>query len=253
MRIVRLILGIDGASACWNMAVDEALLISATQGRGRETLRLYVFKPHAVTIGYFQRIREVVDLEKAKELGADVVRRFTGGGAVYHDTYGEVTYSYLTKAVGPLSDVYRSYEIICRAIVVAAKKLGVNAEFVPINDVVVKGRKFSGSAQARRGCWLLQHGTFMYATNLETLSQLLLPQEKKLRQRGLSSIRQRVTTISDELKRRVELHEVVEALIKGFGEAMGIKFVEDELSDYELRLAKELVDKYRSYEWNFRR
>ena len=254
MRRVRLIIEERGAPAYWNMAVDEALLELSARGRGIETLRLYIFRPHAVTIGYFQRIREVVNLEAAQRLGVDVVRRFTGGGAVYHDPEGEVTYSYSAPLTPGLRDVARSYRIICMGIVEAARLLGVtNVEFVPVNDVVANGRKFSGSAQGRRGEWLLQHGTFMYATDLDRLAELLVAPREKLASHGVRAVRQRVTTISEVLHREVTRDEVVRALVKGFEKALGIELEEGELTEEELRLAEELSEKYRSAEWNFRR
>ncbi|MEM0486808.1 MAG: lipoate--protein ligase family protein, partial [Sulfolobales archaeon] len=83
---------VDEGSGCYNMAMDEALLFTVAMG-GVPTLRLYVFNKPTVTLGYFQKVEEVVDLEFARKEGIDVVRRVTGGGAVYHDPEGEVTYS----------------------------------------------------------------------------------------------------------------------------------------------------------------
>ena len=93
------------------MALDEALLEGVRRGVSPPTLRLYAFTPSAVTMGRFQRAAEVVDLELADKLGVPVVRRITGGGAVYHDEFGEVTYSVMAPVdlfPGSILDSYRT-------------------------------------------------------------------------------------------------------------------------------------------------
>jgi len=247
----RLLLG-EG-SAEWNMAVDEALLELRKASRSPSTLRLYVFKPSAVTIGYFQKIAEAVNLEYAKSRGIPVVRRPTGGGSVYHDENGEVTYSIVAMVGEVPRDIEESYRVICAGVVYALEELSLEAEFVPINDVVVRGRKISGSAQLRRGDAVLQHGTLMYATDLETLASVLKAPKEKLVSKGATSILERVTTVSRELGRRVTKDEVVRAMIKGFSRALGVEFVEGQLTPEERRLAEKLLEKYRSREWNYKR
>lgn len=239
--------------AYWNMALDEALLELRRRGRSPDTVRLYVFKPSAVTIGYFQKVREAVDLEYAEAAGIPVVRRATGGGSVYHDEKGEVTYSIVTAVDKVPRDIVESYRYICRGLVYALEELGLRAEFVPVNDVVVGGKKISGSAQLRRERGILQHGTLMYATDLEVLARVLKAPREKLVARGISSIYERVTTASRELGRRVTREEAVEALRRGFERALGVELVPGSLTEEELELARELVEKYRSREWNFRR
>ena len=243
----------NGGPADWNMAVDEAMMELRRQGKVPNTLRLYVFRPSAVTIGYFQKISEAVDLEYAEAKGIPVVRRPTGGGSVYHDENGEVTYSVVTIVGEVPADIEESYRVICAGIVYALEELGLEAEFVPVNDVIVRGRKISGSAQLRRGHAVLQHGTLMYATDLETLARVLKAPKEKLASKGVRSILERVTTVSRELGRRVTREEVVDAMVKGFSRALGVDFVEGELTREELELAEKLREKYRSREWTFRR
>ncbi len=244
---------IDPGDVFWQMAVDEALLELRRRDRSPSTLRLYIISPSAVTIGYFQKIREAVDLEYAEERGIPVVRRVTGGGSVYHDENGEVTYAVIAK-VGELpADVVESYRAICSGLVEALKELGLEAEFVPINDVVVGGKKISGSAQLRRGDAVLQHGTLLYATDLETLARVLKAPKEKLAEKGVRSIYERVTTVSKELGREVSRDEVVEAMVKGFSRALGVELEPGSLTEEEVELARRLEAKYRSREWNFRR
>lgn len=245
---------IDKGSVYWNMAVDEAMLLLRDKEAIPNTLRIYVFSPSAVTFGYFQKIRDAINIEFLKEKNIDFTRRITGGGSVYHDEHGEVTYSIVAAIDDIARDVQESYRIICRGIVYAVKAFGLNAEFMPVNDVVVNKKKISGSAQARKKNALLQHGTLMYNTNLDILAKSLKAPEEKLEAHGVKSIRERVTTLSIELGRRVERSEVIEALVNGFKKALGIEeFITGTYSRQELELASQLTTKYSSHEWIYRR
>lgn len=232
--------------AAFNMAVDEAILIS-----GIPTVRLYRFLPSAVTIGYFQRVKSSVNLDEARRLGVQVVRRITGGGAVYHDARGELTYS----VAGPEglfpSDIRESFRYVCEGVMGAIRRLGLEPEFSGINDILIRGRKVSGSAQTRMKGHMLQHGTLMYATDLETLAKLISPPEEKLRGKGVRSVLERVTTIEKELGRRVSYEEVKEAAIESFS-TLG-ELDEGGLTEGELRAVEKLEGKYRDNGWNFRR
>ncbi|MGC8983051.1 MAG: lipoate--protein ligase family protein [Desulfurococcaceae archaeon] len=249
---LRVVLDLEGRDVYWQMAIDEAMLLLRSRGLIGNTLRLYRFKPSAVTIGYFQKIRDAVNLDYVEKAGIPYTRRITGGGSVYHDENGEVTYSVVLPIEGALSDVQESYRIICSGLVHALRKMGVQAEFAPINDVLVMGRKISGSAQTRRAGFLLQHGTLMYATDLDTLEKALVAPTIKLQSKGVKSVRERVVTLAMVLG-RVELDELVKNLVDGFSAALNATVYYDELSEKELKAAEELVEKYKSREWIFKR
>lgn len=234
------------------MAIDEALLILRAQGKVENTLRLYRFVPSAVTIGYFQKVKEAVNLEFLKEKGVHFTRRITGGGSVYHDANGEVTYSVVLPVEGPLTDVQESYRIICSGLVYALREMNVDAVFVPVNDVVVNNRKISGSAQTRRAGYLLQHGTLMYATDLDMLEKTLLVPTIKLESKGVKSIKERVITLKHVIG-DVDLDMLVKSLVKGFSRALSAEIHYDQLGEDELELAKQLVSKYRDSTWIFKR
>ncbi len=244
---------ISEGDGSWNMAVDEALLDLRGEGLIPSTVRLYVFKPSCVTIGYFQRIADTVNLDVTVKLGIDVIRRPTGGGAVFHDSRGEVTYSLVASLDEIPENVEESYRFICRGVVEALKGLGLEAEFVPVNDIVVNGRKISGSAQLRRKNAVLQHGTLMYATRLNVLAAVLKARKEKLASHGVSSIADRVTTVSRELGRSVVKEEVIQALWKGFEKALNKRLTPASLTKLELEKARSLLPKYRSREWLFKR
>jgi len=244
---------INEGDAYWNMAIDEAMLLLKDKGEIPNTLRLYVFNPSAVTIGYFQRVSDAVNLDFLNERKIPFTRRITGGGSVYHDVNGEVTYSVVASINDVATDVLKSYEIICKGLVYAIGKFGLKAQFVPINDVVVNGKKISGSAQSRKKTALLQHGTLMYNTDLVTLASTLKASKEKLMSHGVKSILERVTTLSRELGRTVTKEETIEAMVEGFSKALNVELEKGELTEKEVELAKKLVEKYKSKEWIFKR
>lgn len=237
---------LESGDAATNMAVDEALMRFGTP-----TVRFYRFSPSSVTIGYFQRVSSAVNLDEVSRLGVKVVRRITGGGSVYHDENGELTYSVVAPEGFFPRGLAESMRYICEGVVRTVRAFGLGAEFSGVNDVVVARRKISGSAQAREHGILLQHGTIMYATDLERLASILAAPKEKLSDKGVSSILERVTTISRELKRVVSFDEVLNAALEGFS-FLG-EFQEGELSEEEWRLVDMLVEKYSSDDWNFRR
>jgi len=244
---------IDEGPVHWQMALDEALLVLKSKEKIPNTIRLYVMSPTAVTIGYFQKISESVNLAYVNEKGIPVVRRITGGGAVLHDQFGEITYSVIVSSKDVPENILESYKVICSGIIETLRLFGLQAEFMPINDVLVGGKKVSGSAQARRPGAVLQHGTLMYNTDLEALAKALLVPKEKLASHGVRKITERVTTISKSLGREVDKDEVIKYMRRGFEKVFGITLEEGFLSEEEMRLAKELEKKYRSKEWNFRR
>jgi len=252
LKKLRLIVD-EGHDVYWNMAFDEAMLELRIKKIIPETLRLYTFKPSAITVGYFQKIEDSINLKEALNLKIDFTRRFTGGGAVYHDARGEITYSLVLDVGKSYADIEESYRRICMGIVYALELLGLKGYFQPVNDVLVCGRKISGSAQARRGNVLLQHGTLMYGTDIDILSKVLIVPREKLKTHAIKSLKERVTTISQELKGQVSREEVLIVLTEGFRKALNVEFTIDKPTPEELNLTKQLMCKYRSREWIFKR
>ncbi|MEM3654123.1 MAG: biotin/lipoate A/B protein ligase family protein [Candidatus Bathyarchaeia archaeon] len=245
------IIGLSINDAYMNMAIDEAILKLCSIKKSPNTLRLYRWNPSAVSIGYFQSIEDEVNIEACKIMGIDVVRRITGGGAVYHDFEGEITYSLIVKEDNPKIpfDIIKSYETICKGIILGLKELGLNPEFKPINDIVINNKKISGNAQTRKSGVVLQHGTILLDSNIQTMFKVL-----KVRDKMITAVEERVTTIKKELGRKPSFEEVEEALKHGFEDALQVNFFEGSLTPEELKLAKELKEnKYSTKEWIFKR
>jgi len=236
----------------YNMAIDEAIAKCIGENLSPPTLRLYGWWPRAVSIGYFQEIREEVNLEFCKENNIEVVRRITGGGAVIH-TEGELTYSFIVKNDGNYVpfDIEESYKVICTPIINALKRIGVNARFRPINDIEVEGRKISGSAQTRKYGAILQHGTLLLSFDYSLLSALKIKYEK-LADKQLKDITKRVVSLKD-LGYDISREEMAEILAEEFKKYFKLEIFYGEINEFERKSAMELINKYKSYEWNYRR
>ncbi|AJF60974.1 TPA: lipoate--protein ligase family protein [Candidatus Woesearchaeota archaeon] len=233
--------------AFMNMAIDEAVSESVAEG-GEPTIRFYRWLPSAVSIGYFQSMDDVVDARKCRKLGISIVRRRTGGGAVYHSHDGEITYS----VIGPVGmfpkNIIESYKEICGWVVKGLKNIGIDAQFVPINDIVVGNKKISGNAQTRRNNVLLQHGTILYDVDVKRMFTVLKIPDEKIRDKIIKSVEERVTRVIDYKK--VTREDTYNALLKGFTE--GKEFSFGELAEEEIKRARQLVEeKYSTREWNF--
>jgi len=244
------ILGLETHDAYFNMALDEAVSGAIRTGASSPTIRFYTWEPNAVSIGYFQSIRDEVNLEVCRELGVDCVRRWTGGGAVYHDFEGEITYSVIAPVGIFPKNIIESYALICGWIVKGLKVLGIEAEFRPINDILVKNKKISGSAQTRRGGILLQHGTLLYKLDLEKMFNVLNVSKQKITDKMIKNARDRVTCV--QMHCDAGKMEVYEALVDAFTE--GKDYEIGIWSRDELARARELAEKkYRSDAWTYLR
>ena len=233
-----------------NMSIDEALLEFIKDGKSWPTIRFYRWKPSAVSIGTFQSMEKEINLDRCKELGVNHIRRITGGGAVYHDYFGEITYSVIAPQSEFPQGIRESYKFICDWIVGGLSLLGIKAEFAPINDILVAGKKISGNAQTRKHGVLLQHGTVLYKTDLRTMFSVLNISTEKISDKMIKSVEERVTSVSKHSSASME--ELAEALQKGF--TKGKEFELGKLTNEELARAEELARTiYASDAWNFSR
>ena len=253
------LLKLETRNAFMNMAIDEAVLKARIAGIVPNTLRFYRWKPSAISIGRFQKVSEEVHVENCRRCGADIVRRITGGGAVYHDYEGEITYSVVvSKRDLGSRDAVSAYNTICGGLIKAAKILGVNADFDPGDpkqcpNIMIRGRKFSGSAQLHKRGVILQHGTFMVKTDLAKMFTFLKVPWARSLEEALRVARKRLASIEWELQSSISNEKAYEALAGGFRKALNIELVEEDREDYEKDLAEKLCkEKYATDTWNFR-
>jgi lipoate-protein ligase A len=248
--VVWRLIELEGHDAYFNMAADEAIGKEILERRARPTIRFYTWKPCAVSIGHFQSMRDEIDVEKCKELGIDYIRRKTGGGAVYHDEKGELTYSVIAPQELFPKGILESYKAICGWVVDALRALGMDANFAPINDIVVEGKKISGNAQSRSGGILLQHGTILYDLNLEKMFSVLKISKEKIADKMIKDARMRVTCVREHAA--IDRGALYRALLDGF--TNGKECEAGALSVGELRIIEELErTEYKTDSWNFMR
>jgi lipoate-protein ligase A len=233
-----------------NMAIDESLMSFVSKGASPATIRFYGWKPACVSIGFFQSISEEVNVKNARNLGVDIVRRYTGGGAVFHEK--EITYSIILPEKKVAKDIIESYSYICQGIILGLEKLGIKAAFKPINDIVINNKKISGNAQTRKRGVMLQHGTILVDVDVEKMFSLLRVGKEKISDKAIDNAKERVTWLKRELDKEVDLETVENCLIEGFSEAMGCDLKRGVLSLEELKLALQFSkEKYSSHNWNF--
>ncbi len=236
--------------AFMNMALDEVILERVIQEKALPTIRFFTWKPSSVSIGNFQGAEQEVNVDVCRKEGISIVRRITGGGSVYHDNKGEITYSVIAPEEFFSKDIVKSYEEICTWIIRGLEKLGVKAVFKPINDVHVQGRKISGSAQTRRKGVLLQHGTILYDADNERIALLLKGRTDKYNEKLTRSVKKRITCVKEHCNATKE--ELISALEESFSK--GKEIVISDYEEEELREAQTLAsEKYSKNEWNYKR
>ena len=231
------------------MAIDEAILTARSKNQVPNTLRFFTWKPVAVTIGFFQSLEQEIDVKKTSELGIDIIRRYTGGGAVLHDK--ELTYSMTLSEKDVPQDIIESYKKICAGIVNGLKSIGIDSAFSPINDIIVNGKKISGNAQTRRSGVVLQHGTILLDVDAKKMFSVLKVPDEKIRDKSIKNVEERVTSLKKELGGRdITLKDLEKALTAGFEQVFDVKFAEGELTLGEIKTAERLYkEKYSTREW----
>ncbi len=180
---------------------------------GEETLFFWRNDP-VVVVGKFQEISKEVDLEFATENQIAVVKRSTGGGAVYQDL-GNLNLSYIYS--GDESLLEQKVQTFCQNIVRFLASIGVEAKWSGRNDLVVldeegKERKISGSAMKIIGNKLLFHMTLLISTNCEIMNRVLTPERSKLESKGITSVRSRVITLEEYLKQIIDIDVLTEKI-----------------------------------------
>lgn len=244
------VIALETHDAYFNMAADEAIGDAVRDGKSLPTIRLYKWLPSAVSIGCFQSMRDEVNIERCNELRIDYVRRRTGGGAVYHDANGEITYSIIGPQSYFPSGIRESYRFICNWIIEGLSAIGIKAEFIPINDIVVDGKKISGNAQTRREGILLQHGTILYRLSLQRMFEVLRVSSEKISDKMIKSAEERVTCVCNHVN--VTENELYNSLLAAF--TKGKDYEMNKMSDEELSLASELANStYKTRAWSFSR
>lgn len=235
-----------------NLAVEEAIPRKVGEGKSPSTVRFW-HNSNTIVLGCFQSAKLEVNFEACKETGTEIVRRFTGGGAVYHDS-GNLNYAIsLQKGheLIPDENLQSVFQRLSEGTIQGLRKLGVKAEFQPLNDIQVEGKKVSGAAGSIRWNTIFHHGCILVNSDLAILGKVLNVPLAKLEDKHVTSVRKRVTTVRDELGRDVSTREVRDAIVQGIEECYRVRVEARSLTKEELGLAEELYQtKYNLLEWN---
>ncbi|MCC9204763.1 lipoate--protein ligase family protein [Arthrobacter sp. zg-Y769] len=231
-----------------HVAMDEVLAEEVGAGKRNPTLRFWEWESPSVVIGSFQSLKNEVDPEGAERHGVTVVRRITGGGAMFMEHGNAITYSlYVPQSLVDGLSFADSYPFLDAWVMESLKKLGISAWYVPLNDMATDQGKIGGAAQKRFSSGgMLHHVTMSYNIDADKMVEVLRIGKEKLSDKGTTSAKKRV----DPLKRQTGLsrEDIIATMMDTFATRYGA--VEAGLSDEELALAEQKVaDKFDTSEW----
>ena len=260
----------------YNMALDEALLNFVSRGEIDPVIRFYTWDPATLSIGYFKRLTKEIDIDKVNEKGYGLVRRQTGGRGVLHDK--ELTYSVIVPESHPEmpSTITEAYRVISEGLLQGFKSLGFDAHFaIPRTkeekdklkqprsavcfdspswyELVVEGRKIAGSAQVRQKGVILQHGSLLQDIDIEDLFDMFKFKNDRLKAKMKEAFVEKAVAINDISDRHITIDEMEEAFEQGFKQGLNIDFKPLTLTDAQQQEVNELIEKYKSDEWNYRK
>jgi len=228
-------------------AMDEVLLDEMAAGRRGPHIRFWNWASPAVIIGRFQSVRNEVNEETANEMGVTISRRMTGGGAMLVEPGGSITYTIAApESLVKGMSFGESYEFFDSWVIDALRELGVDAWYVPLNDITSTGGKVGGAAQARKKGIALHHTTMAYEMAPGVLTKILRVGKEKLSDKGVTSADKRVGPLRQQTD--IDRDVIINHMIGHFRSRFGLtdsSFTEDELS----RLEELVSTKYDTDEW----
>ena len=227
-----------------NLAIEEHLLRNIHLV---EPLLLFYINQPSVILGRNQNSVEEIDPDFVKANDIYVVRRLSGGGAVYHDL-GNLNFSFITHGKKDL----HNFEKFTQPVIAVLRDLGVKATLQGSSDIVVEGKKISGNAQYVSQERMFSHGTILFDTNLENMLRAINPRQVEIESKAVQSIRSFVTNIREHLSVKMDISGLRDALLKGiFGEG---EIPVYQLTDSDWEQIREIAMKrYMTWEWNYGR
>lgn len=229
-----------------NLALEQYIVENF--GESDTFLLFYVNQP-SIIIGRNQNTIEEINTQYVEENNIKVVRRLSGGGAVYHDE-GNLNFSFITKDDG---NSFQNFAKFTKPVVEALNKLGVPAELHGRNDLVVEGRKISGNAMYATKGKMFSHGTLMLDSEIENVVAALKVRKEKIASKGIKSIRSRVANISEFLDEKITMDEFKETILRHiFDVDDTAEIPRYELTDEDWENVKQISrERYRNWDWNY--
>jgi lipoate-protein ligase A len=182
-----------------NLALDEELTMRVGAGDRPPTLRFWGWTSSCIVIGRFQSVRNEVQEASAARLGVEIVRRISGGGAMFIEPEGAITYSiYAPAEMAAGMSFAESYAFFDSWVIAALRSLGIDAFYAPLNDITSAAGKIGGAAQARRGGAILHHTTMAYQMNIPLMMDVLRIGQEKLSDKGIRSADKRVAPLRQQ-------------------------------------------------------
>ncbi|MBC2304960.1 lipoate--protein ligase [Listeria booriae] len=229
-----------------NLAVEEFIL---TELDLDEPVLLFYINQPSIIIGRNQNTIEEINTEYVAKNNIKVVRRLSGGGAVYHDE-GNLNFSFITKDDG---DSFHNFAKFTQPIVEALKKQGVNAELKGRNDLLIDGFKVSGNAQFATKGKMFSHGTLMLDLNLDNVVASLKVRKDKIESKGIKSVRSRVANISEFMEQKMTTEEFRDLLLLDLFDVENVKDVKEYVlteADWE-KIHAISEKRYNNWDWNY--
>lgn len=232
------LLPVEPASPAMNLALDEELTLRVGSGERMPTLRIWSWTAGCIVLGRFQSVRNEVQEENARRLGVEVVRRISGGGAMFIEPEGAITYSlYAPADLAAGMSFAESYSFFDSWVISALRSLGIDAFYAPLNDITSTNGKIGGAAQARRGGAILHHTTMAYTMNIPAMLEVLRIGQEKLSDKGIRSADKRVAPLSQQTD--MPRQEIIDHLVREFGALTDLRdgiLTRDERSGAEQRV-----------------
>lgn len=227
-----------------NLAIEEYALKNLDIN---ETYLLFYINEPSIIIGKNQNTIEEINTEYVESRGIHVVRRLSGGGAVYHDL-GNLNFSFITKDDG---ESFHNFRKFTEPVIKALKKLGVNAELSGRNDIEAEGRKISGNAQFSTKGRMFSHGTLLFDSEMDHVVSALKVKKDKIESKGIKSVRSRVANISEFLTKKINIEEfrslILEYIFEGAEEISEYVLTDEDWENIH-QLSKE---RYQNWDWNY--
>ncbi len=233
-----------------HVALDQVLTEEVAAGRRAPTLRFWEWTESAAILGSYQSVSNEVDLDAAQAEGIQVIRRVSGGGAMFMEAGNVVTYSLYvpTELVAGMSFA-ESYAYLDSWVLTALREIGVNATYQPLNDIASPAGKIGGAAQKRMGAGVLHHATLSYDIDADKMTRVLRIGREKVSDKGIRSAKKRVSPLRSQTG--MPRDEIISSLTRSFMAENRAEF--GEVTPAELQRARELADtKFASDEWTFR-